>query len=222
MPLHLDVETTGKFEQPGFRKYYDPLTCPEKYPHTVVEITYWLDGSEPQHLFIYPTKWPVPVNSDGYVYPMLSDSLADGFELKTVLDDICKLEFDTIVGHSISFDIANLLSDANKIGHYDFINKIKGVWLIDTMELGKDVAKIKMPSKYGKRNLIKSPTLLELYQFLFKEPFDNAHNSLCDVQASKRCYEELVNVRKVKVNRHKFCDLVVTLVLGVPPLCLNR
>ena len=54
-----------------------------------------------------------------------------------------------------------------------------------TMKSSTDFCKL--PGKYG----YKWPTLQELYKILFGEGFGNAHNSLSDIQATKKCYFKL-------------------------------
>ena len=43
--------------------------------------------------------------------------------------------------------------------------------------------------RYGK---FKLPTLTELHEKLFKEPFNEAHNATADVEATTRCFLELI------------------------------
>ena len=38
----------------------------------------------------------------------------------------------------------------------------------------------------------KVPKLIELYQKLFNEDFENAHDAMADIQATRRCYYELI------------------------------
>src|SRR5690606_10062690 len=45
--------------------------------------------------------------------------------------------------------------------------------------------------RYGK---FKLPTLTELHEFLFNEPFAEAHNATADVEATTRCFLELVRL----------------------------
>ena len=47
--------------------------------------------------------------------------------------------------------------------------------------------------RYGK---FKLPTLTELHQFLFDKPFGEAHNATADVEATTRCFFELIRRRQ--------------------------
>ena len=59
--------------------------------------------------------------------------------------------------------------------------------VIDTCtELTANLCKI----KGGRAGKFKFPTLIELYDFLFKESFDQAHNASADVEATSRSFFE--------------------------------
>ena len=51
---------------------------------------------------------------------------------------------------------------------------------------------LKIPMKYSSN--FKSPKLIELYQYLFKEEFDEQHNALADVNACAKCYFKLLKL----------------------------
>ena len=44
----------------------------------------------------------------------------------------------------------------------------------------------------GRGGGFKLPTLTELHEFLFNEPFNEAHNATADVEATSRCFLELI------------------------------
>ncbi len=44
----------------------------------------------------------------------------------------------------------------------------------------------------GRGGKFKLPTLTELHQYLFNEPFAEAHNATADVEATTRCFLELI------------------------------
>jgi len=46
----------------------------------------------------------------------------------------------------------------------------------------------------GRGGNFKWPTLEELYLKLFNEKFDAAHNAIADVQATARCFFELIRI----------------------------
>src|SRR5690625_5311649 len=47
----------------------------------------------------------------------------------------------------------------------------------------------------GRGGKFKLPTLTELHEKLFGEPFAEAHNATADVEATTRCFLELVRLR---------------------------
>jgi hypothetical protein len=47
----------------------------------------------------------------------------------------------------------------------------------------------KLPSK--KRGSYKNPKLNELYELLFEKTFENAHDAMADISATKDCFFEL-------------------------------
>lgn len=51
-------------------------------------------------------------------------------------------------------------------------------------------ALLKLPG--GRSGKFKLPTLTELHQYLFNKPFSEAHNATADVEATTRCFLELI------------------------------
>ena len=49
---------------------------------------------------------------------------------------------------------------------------------------------LKLPG--GRGGKFKLPTLTELHQYLFNQPFAEAHNATADVEATTRCFFELI------------------------------
>jgi DNA polymerase III epsilon subunit-like protein len=85
---------------------------------------------------------------------------------------------DYLVGHNISFDVRMLRQDCENIGKEYNWDRIK------TFCTMKDTAHIKELPK-------KRPRLGLLYTYLFDKEFDNAHDALADIQATKDCFIEL-------------------------------
>lgn len=85
---------------------------------------------------------------------------------------------DHIIGHNISFDIRMLKQDCERIGRaYDWD-------AIKTFCTMKDIGHISDLPK-------KRPKLSLLYSHLFGKWFDNAHDALSDIEATKDCFVEL-------------------------------
>lgn len=96
------------------------------------------------------------------------------------IDDFLKYidSSDHIIGHNISFDIRMLQQDCQRIGkHYNRDN-------IHTFCTMKDIDHISdLPKKRPKLGL--------LYTHLFGKVFDNAHDAMADIEATKDCFLEL-------------------------------
>ncbi len=87
---------------------------------------------------------------------------------------------DVLIGHNIKFDLNIILSELFRLNIENAIDKIE---VLDTMLLSVDYCEI--PSKkYGFRY----PKLIELYNKLFSESFDNMHNAMADVEATAKCF----------------------------------
>jgi len=71
----------------------------------------------------------------------------------------------------------------------DIANKLQEMPVLDTCT--EHTAELcKLPGgRYGK---FKLPTLTELHAYLFGEPFEEAHNATADVEATTRCFFELI------------------------------
>lgn len=98
-----------------------------------------------------------------------------------------------VVGHNFDFDWAyamhllernmdSLSDEARSAFYLDLPNQC-------TM---KDKAIVKFCGLKNKDNRPKWPKLIELYQILFNEEFDGAHDAFADITATARCYFELI------------------------------
>lgn len=95
---------------------------------------------------------------------------------------------DVLVGHNIEFDLgvvgAELIRTWGK-------NYLSGLKTEDTMKRQEVIDLCAIPKKSG--DGFKYPKLSELHLKLFGKGFDGAHNSMCDVEATEKCYWELKN-----------------------------
>ena len=110
-----------------------------------------------------------------------------GLELSFVLE-----EFNEVlkrakynVGHNIGFDINVVGSEFYR---KDLESPIHDLLVLDTMKSGVDFCAL--PG--GKGGKFKFPKLEELHQILFEEGFDAAHNASADVEATARCFFEMI------------------------------
>lgn len=85
---------------------------------------------------------------------------------------------DHIIGHNISFDIRMLQQSCKRIAKsYDFST-------VKTFCTMKDINHVSDLPK-------KRPKLWLLYSYLFGKEFENAHDAMSDIEATKDCFMEL-------------------------------
>ena len=93
---------------------------------------------------------------------------------------------DFVVWHNVEFDKSILIAETKRLGiSFDF-SKVR--W-VDTMKTTSALLKIPAPER--SKDKYKWPKLSELYRFLFKKDFDNAHDAMADITATKDCLLEL-------------------------------
>lgn len=178
--LFVDTETSGL-----------PISKDLKDWPKVVQISWIFEGKENDYI-IAPTDYVIPADStaihgitDDYARKVGKD-FSDVIRL--FVEDIKKA--DKIIGHNVGFDINVISAHAIiALGRPYFLENIKPYTdnskRIDTMTSTTLFCNI--PGYYGP----KWPKLEELYAKLFPGETFPAHNSLEDVRATKRCYEEL-------------------------------
>ncbi|MDC6367657.1 MULTISPECIES: DNA polymerase III subunit alpha [Flavobacteriaceae] len=187
MYLIFDTETTG------LPKRWDaPITDTDNWPRCV-QIAWQLHDEmgnlvEHQDFLIQPEGFNVPYEAE-QVHG-ISTALAeqDGAKLTEVLEAFNKALAQTkfVVGQNVDFDINIMGCEFHRMG---IENSLGNLPVLDTCtEATAEMCKI--PG--GRGGKFKLPTLTELHQFLFGEPFAEAHNATADVEATTRCFLELV------------------------------
>jgi DNA polymerase-3 subunit alpha len=191
--LTFDTETTGIPEKGlTYAKDYN------KFPY-IVQLS-WLFNGKMNNYIIKPDGYEIPEEATKIHGISTERALKEGADiygvlLKFLLD--CELS-EKIIGHNIYFDTsiikANLrrlmISNESILKSDDILHKSKR---IDTMMKTIKFCGIKQNNS----NRLKFPSLIELHQRLFNEGF-NAHNAEDDVNATFRCYEELVRIGVIK------------------------
>lgn len=116
----------------------------------------------------------------------------EGLPITQVLERFLKYlsVSNVLVAHNMAYDEKVMGSELLRHGYQ---NSLEDKEKICTMLASVDVCKIK--GTYG----FKWPKLEELYYHLFNKQFDGAHNALNDVQATAKCFWELVNIKKINV-----------------------
>lgn len=136
---------------------------------------------------IKPEGFKIPIESSNVHGITTECAEKEGVSLQAVLTEFKDLveQADLIIAHNISFD--------EKIVGAEFIRKnmsdiLKSKRTICTMKKSTEFCAI--PSSNG-YNDYKWPKLSELYIKLFDTEFEDAHNSLADVNATAKCFWEM-------------------------------
>ncbi|MDG1962883.1 MAG: DNA polymerase III subunit alpha [Flavobacteriaceae bacterium] len=187
MFLIFDTETTGLP-----KRYNAPVSATDNWPRCV-QIAWQLHDRngeliEHQDYLIQPKGFDIPYDSERI--HGISTQLADqkGLPLDEVL-----LRFKSVLGQAVFVVGQNINFDLNIVGCEFFraglFDQFEGKEILDTCtEVTAQLCQI--PGGRGGR--YKLPTLTELHQFLFDQSFAEAHNATADVEATTRCFLELV------------------------------
>jgi len=189
MYLIFDTETTGLP-----RNWSAPLNDLDNWPR-VIQIAWQLhdvDGAlvEAKDYLIQPRGFNIPFKAQD-IHGISTDlALRDGLLLEEVIQKFVNVLARTkfLIGHNLKFDTNVLGAEFIRAG----INpKLLEIPVLDTCTpRSAKVTKIK-----GRGNSFKIPKLSELHIKLFGEEFKEAHNATADVEASARCFWELVRLQ---------------------------
>ncbi|UJH68637.1 DNA polymerase III subunit alpha [Allomuricauda sp. SCSIO 65647] len=191
MYLIFDTETTG------LPKRWDaPITDTDNWPRCV-QIAWQLHDDmgrlvEQQDFLIQPDGFNIPYESE-QVHG-ISTALAEqeGVPLKEMLEKfneaLAKAKF--VVGQNVDFDINIMGCEFHRM---DIQNSLQELPVLDTCT--EHTAELcQLPG--GRGGKYKLPNLTELHEYLFGEPFAEAHNASADVEATARCFLELIRKRQ--------------------------
>ncbi|MDX1544192.1 MAG: DNA polymerase III subunit alpha [Christiangramia sp.] len=190
MYLIFDTETTG------LPKRWDaPLTDSDNWPRCI-QIAWQLHDEmgkliESQDYLVQPDGFDIPYDSER-IHGISTDlAKEEGIPLDEVLEKfneaLKKSKF--VVGQNVGFDI-NIMGA--EFIRRDFENSLQEMPVLDTCtETTAELCRI--PG--GRGGKFKLPTLTELHEFLFDEAFAEAHNATADVEATTRCFLELIRQR---------------------------
>lgn len=197
MFLIYDTETTGLPKD-----YNAPVEQLDNWPR-VVQIAWQLhdaDGKliEAKNFIIKPDGFTIPYNSEKIHGISTNYALAKGIDLKDALEEFKKALAQTtfIAGHNIEFDNNVMGAEFLRAGQENEVAKKES---IDTKDESTDFCAL--PG--GKGGKFKWPKLEELYQKLFNEKFEEAHNAAADVVATTRCFFELIRLNVITAERLK-------------------
>ncbi|TDN95294.1 DNA polymerase III alpha subunit [Salegentibacter sp. 24] len=190
MYLIFDTETTG------LPKRWDaPLTDSENWPRCI-QIAWQVHDDmgnliESQDYLVKPEGFNIPYDAEK-VHGISTELAAEkGIPLAEMLEKfqeaLKKTKF--VVGQNVGFDLNIMGAEFHREA---MENTLQQLPILDTCtEITAQMCKI--PG--GRGGKFKLPTLTELHEFLFNEPFMEAHNATADVEATTRCFLELVRQR---------------------------
>jgi len=186
MFLIFDTETTGLPKRDNA-----PVSEVDNWPR-VVQIAWQLhndEGELAEHhsLLIQPDGFEVPYSAEKIHGISTEKAKKYGLPLAEALDkfndSVAKSTF--LIGHNIRFDMNALGAEFIRSDvATDFLHKQQ----VCTMRSSTE--HLKLPG--GRGGKFKPPKLMELYEFLFEEKFMEAHNAAADVEATARCFFELL------------------------------
>ena len=191
MYLIFDTETTG------LPKRWDaPITDTDNWPRAI-QIAWQLHDKmgnclEHQDYLIKPEGFNIPYDAEKI--HGISTELAEeqGVSLDEVLQKFNEVLSKTkfIVGQNVGFDV-NVMGAEFVRG--EVVNQLQELPVLDTCT-EHTASLCKIPG--GRGGKFKLPTLTELHEFLFNQPFAEAHNATADVEATTRCFLELIRRRE--------------------------
>ncbi len=187
MFLIFDTETTG------LPKRYDaPLSDSDNWPRCV-QIAWQLHDDmgrliENDDYLVIPDGFNIPYDSEKIHGISTELAAQDGEPLEEVMEKFVaaleKARF--VVGQNVDFDISIIGAEFHRLG---IENPLLSKPVLDTCtETTAELCRI--PG--GRGGKFKLPTLTELHEFLFDQPFAEAHNATADVEATTRCFLELI------------------------------
>ncbi|MFZ5554013.1 MAG: DNA polymerase III subunit alpha [Bacteroidota bacterium] len=197
MYLIFDTETTGLPLD-----YNAPLEKLDNWPR-VVQIAWQLhdvNGKliEVKNFIIKPVGFSIPYNAEKIHGISTERALKHGVDIEFVFEEFDKALSQTtfVAGHNIDFDIKAWGAEYLRANREVAMLKKES---IDTKDESTEYCAI--PG--GKGGKFKWPTLTELHTKLFGEGFGEAHNASADVEATTRCFLELIRLGVIHFQRLK-------------------
>ena len=191
MYLIFDTETTG------LPKRWDaPISDLDNWPRCI-QIAWQLHDNlgnciEHQDYLVQPEGFNIPYDAEKIHGIFTELAQEQGVPLVDVLEKfnaaLNKTKF--VVGQNVGFDLNIMGAEFIRA---DIANKLQELPVLDTCT--EHTAELcQLPGgRYGK---FKLPTLTELHEFLFNVPFAEAHNATADVEATTRCFFELIRLEE--------------------------
>lgn len=196
-----DLETTGLPIRDSGRGWGAPsFTSPIAYSSCRVVSIAWLEIPDPeasmiteptlssiQHMLIRPDGFFVPAASTAIHGITHAEATADGIPFTEMLAVFmrCVVNCTTIVSHNTDFDINVLCHELYCRGLMSELQTVQSKKIVCTMKLSKSLL-----------GLSRVPKLAAIYETLYKEPIENAHNAKYDTWYCYKVYLSLMSTEK--------------------------
>lgn len=187
MYLIFDTETTGLP-----KRWNAPLMDTDNWPRCI-QIAWQLHDHmgqclEHQDFLIRPNGFNVPYDAEKVHGISTALATEQGEELAVVLKkfNIALSKAKFVVGQNVGFDLNIMGCEYHRLQIETPLNTMP---VLDTCT-ETTASLCQLPG--GRGGKFKLPTLTELHQFLFQTPFAEAHNATADVEATTRCFLELL------------------------------
>jgi DNA polymerase-3 subunit alpha len=191
MYLIFDTETTGLP-----KKWNAPITDTDNWPRCI-QIAWQLHDDlgnciEHEDYLVKPEGFNIPYDAEQIHGISTELAQEQGIALSGVLEkfNIALAKTKFIVGQNLKFDL-NIMGA--EFVRQNVENDLQELPVLDTCT--EHTAKLCMIPG-GRGGKFKLPTLTELHQHLFNAPFGEAHNATADVEATTRCFFELIRLKQ--------------------------
>jgi len=196
MYLIFDTETTG------LPKRWDaPISDTDNWPRCI-QIAWQLHDElgnlvDHQDYLVKPDGFNIPYDAEKIHGISTALATQDGIPLSEVLakfqEVLTRAKF--IVGQNVGFDVNIMGAEFYRLQQENVLQELP---VLDTCTEETAVL-CQIPG--GRGGKFKLPTLTELHQYLFGEPFAEAHNATADVEATTRCFMELVRRKHYSISK---------------------
>jgi DNA polymerase-3 subunit alpha len=201
MYLIFDTETTGLP-----KSWNAPITDTDNWPRAI-QIAWQLHDEmgnliEHNDFLIQADGFNIPFDAER-IHGISTDlaneqgiTLSEGLELFN--EALSKTKF--IVGQNVGFDVNIMACEFYRLG---VENNLESLPVLDTCT-EETAAMCQIPG--GRGGKFKLPTLTELHENLFGVGFNEAHNATADVEATTRCFLELLRLKHYPLEKLDVAD----------------
>ncbi|TCP23569.1 DNA polymerase III alpha subunit [Tenacibaculum skagerrakense] len=196
MYLIFDTETTGLP-----KSWNAPITDTDNWPRAI-QIAWQLHDEmgnliEHNDFLIKADGFNIPFDAErvhGISTDLANEQgilLQEGLEL--FKEALSKAKF--VVGQNVGFDVNIMACEFYRLG---IENNLESLPVLDTCT-EETAAMCQIPG--GRGGKFKLPTLTELHEHLFGVGFNEAHNATADVEATTRCFLELLRLKHYPIEK---------------------